>query len=135
MNRIAAFLFLLCTLSSAAVFGAMPNEACGHCVRPLSVSAETQKKMAKYSLAAYENTDPTNLVKAFLFTPKPMGTSALPMVVYIPGNGELGEVERHFRQPDCPCGACRAGRIVEAGGSGFRAYVPSPAFGVAGWTS
>lgn len=45
MNRIAAFLLLLCTLSSAAVFSATPNEACGHCVRPLSVSAETQKKI------------------------------------------------------------------------------------------
>ena len=68
-------------------------------VRPLPVSAETQKKMAKYSLAAYENADPTNRVKALLFTPKPVGMNALPMVVYIPGNGELGEVERHFRQP------------------------------------
>ena len=55
--------------------------------------------MAKYSLAAYENGDPTNRVKALLFTPKPMGMNALPMVVYIPGNGELGEVGRHFRQP------------------------------------
>ena len=71
MNRIAAFPLLLCTLSCAAVFGATPNEACGHGVRPLSVSVETQKKMAKYLLAAYENGDPTNRVKALLFTPKP----------------------------------------------------------------
>ena len=48
-------------------------------VRPLAVSAETGKKMAKYSLAAYENGDATNRVKALLFKPKPMGTSALPM--------------------------------------------------------
>ena len=33
-------------------------------VRPLSVSAETRKEMAKYSLSAYENADPTNPVKA-----------------------------------------------------------------------
>ena len=80
-------------------FAAPRPKAAAVSVRPLAVSAETQKKMAKYSLAAYENGDATNRVKALLFTPKPMGTSALPMVVYIPGNGELGEVGRHFRQP------------------------------------
>ena len=89
MNRVAVAIVCL-LLPCADVFAG---------VRPLSVSAETQKKMAKYSLAAYENGDATNRVKALLFTPKPMGTSALPMVVYIPGNGELGEVGRHFRQP------------------------------------
>ena len=36
-------------------------------VRPLSVSAEARKEMAKYSLSAYENADPTNKVKALLF--------------------------------------------------------------------
>lgn len=67
-------------------------------VRPLLVSAEARKEMAKYSLSAYENGDLTNRVKALLYTPKPAGMNALPMVVYIPGSGELGEVEGHFRQ-------------------------------------
>ena len=67
-------------------------------VCPLTVSAETKAELAKYSLAAYENTDPTNRVKALLFTPKAKGGRPLPMVVYIPGNGELGEIEGHFRQ-------------------------------------
>lgn len=76
-----------------------PHNACVKtAVCPFSVSAETGEKMAKYSLYAYENGDPTNRVKALLFTPKPVGMNALPMVVYIPGNGELGEVEGHFRQ-------------------------------------
>ena len=48
-------------------------------VRPLSVSAETRKEIAKYSLSAYENADPTNRVKALLFVPKPAGMNALPM--------------------------------------------------------
>ena len=60
-------------------FAAPRPKAAAVSVRPLSVPAETGKKMAKYSLADYENGDATNRVKALLFTPKPMGTSALPM--------------------------------------------------------
>ena len=87
---------LLLTLSTAL---AAPHKACGkNAVRPLTVSAETKTELAKYSLAAYENADPTNRVKGLLFTPKAKGGRPLPMVVYIPGNGELGEVEGHFRQ-------------------------------------
>ena len=67
-------------------------------VRPLAVSAEANAEMARYSLRAYENCDPTNVVQALLFTPKPVGMNPLPMVVYIPGNGELGSVARQFRQ-------------------------------------
>jgi len=67
-------------------------------VRPLAVSAEANAEMALYSLRAYENCDPTNAVQALLFTPKPVGMNPLPMVVYIPGNGELGSVARQFRQ-------------------------------------
>ena len=67
-------------------------------VRPFVAPAEARADMAKYSLKAYENGDEKNPLKAMLFTPKPVGTSALPMVVYIPGNGELGDVERQFRQ-------------------------------------
>ena len=69
MNRVAVAIVCL-LLPCADVFAG---------VRPLAVSAETGKKMAKYSLAAYENGDPTNRVKALLFTPKPMGMNALPM--------------------------------------------------------
>lgn len=67
-------------------------------VRPLAVSAEANAEMALYSLRAYENCNPTNAVQALLFTPKPVGMNPLPMVVYIPGNGELGSVARQFRQ-------------------------------------
>ena len=67
-------------------------------VRPFVAPAEARAEMARYSLMAYENVDEKNPLKAMLFTPKPVGTSALPMVVYIPGNGELGDVERQFRQ-------------------------------------
>ena len=67
-------------------------------VRPFAAPAEARAEMARYSLKAYENGDEKNPLKAMLFTPKPVGTSALPMVVYIPGNGELGDVARQFRQ-------------------------------------
>lgn len=67
-------------------------------VRPLVVAAETKAEMARYSLKAYENRDQTNAVKGLLFTPKPVGMNALPVVVYIPGNGEIGDIARQFRQ-------------------------------------
>lgn len=89
---------VICVVLSIACLLLSLSEASAG-VRPLSVSAEARKEMAKYSLSAYENADPTNKVKALLFVPKPAGMNALPMVVYIPGNGELGDVARHFRQP------------------------------------
>ena len=67
-------------------------------VRPLAAPEEAKADMARYSLKAYENVDEKNPLKGLLFTPKPMGTRPLPMVVYIPGNGELGDVSRQFRQ-------------------------------------
>ena len=47
--------------------------------------------MARYSLKAYENRDEANRVRAMLFTPKPVGMNALPMVVYLPGCGGRDE--------------------------------------------
>ena len=64
---------------------------------PLAVGAEAKAEMARYSLQAYGSGDPTNGLQALLFVPKPVGTRPLPMVVYIPGNGELGDVRRKFR--------------------------------------
>jgi len=66
--------------------------------RPLSVSGEAAPEMYRYSLRAYESCDPTNCVKALLFTPRPVGMNPLPVVVYIPGCGEIGDVSRQFRQ-------------------------------------
>ena len=79
MSRIIHVCYIVIALSYATAYAASRDAAGKRSVRPLAVSAETGKKMAKYSLAAYENGDPTNRVKALLFTPKPMGTSALPM--------------------------------------------------------
>ena len=67
-------------------------------VRPLPAPTEARADMARYSLKAYGNRDATNVVKGLLFTPKPVGMNALPMIVYIPGNGEIGDVARQFRQ-------------------------------------
>ena len=67
-------------------------------VYPLTVSTEAARQMARDSLRAYHNGNATNSVKGLLFTPKPVGGKPLPMVVYLPGNGERGDVVRQFRQ-------------------------------------
>ena len=53
--------------------------------------------MARYSLSAFENYDATSALGALLYTPKPVGMALLPMVVYLPGKGELGELEAQLR--------------------------------------
>ena len=80
------------------VLSAPRDKAAAPSVRPLAAPAEARADMARYSLKAYENCDEKNHLQGMLFTPKPVGTSALPMVVYIPGNGELGDLSRQFRQ-------------------------------------
>ena len=95
-NRIVLSLLLLAI--SQKVFAASREKAAVPLVRPLAVAAETKAEMARYSLRAYENCDLTNVVQALLFTPKPVGMNPLPMVVYIPGKGEIGDVSRQFRQ-------------------------------------
>ena len=82
----------------APAFAAPREKSAVSSVRSLAVSAETKAEMARYSLRAYANCDPTNVVQALLFTPKPVGMNPLPMVVYIPGKGEVGDVSRQFRQ-------------------------------------
>ena len=97
MRSSIVFLTFLIALTVAAV--AAPREnATTPSVHTLSVEAETKAEMARYSLKAYGNRDATNRVKALLYTPKPVGMNALPMVVYLPEKGELGELEAQFRQ-------------------------------------
>lgn len=62
MNQTVVVLALPLLLLGTDVFAA---------VRLFSFSAETQKKMAKCSLAACENDDSSNPMKELLFTPKP----------------------------------------------------------------
>jgi len=94
-----SIVFLTYVIALTASAFAAPREKAGMpSVRPLAVVEETKAEMARYSLKAYGNRDATNVVKGLLFTPKPVGMNALPMVVYIPGKGEIGEIEGHFRQ-------------------------------------
>ena len=90
--------FFVMLLAGAAVFAAPIDNVAERSVRSAAVSSKLKDEMKRYSLRAYENCDATNSVKALLFTPKPVGTSRLPMVVYLPGRGELGELELQFRQ-------------------------------------
>lgn len=90
---------IVCSIFMFLVAVAAPH-CCGaqSVLRPLAVSAEAVRQMARYSLRAYHNGNATNSVKGLLFTPKPVGGKPLPMVVYLPGNGERGDVVRQFRQ-------------------------------------
>ena len=83
---------------SVSAFASPRDVKAAPSVCPLAVGAEAKAEMVRYSLQAYGSGDPTNGLQALLFVPKPMGTRPLPMVVYIPGNGELGDVSRQFRQ-------------------------------------
>ena len=98
MWRLEAILLCLSAFVPAFSAPAAQRDKAERAARPLAAPAEARAEMARYSLKAYENVDEKNPLKAMLFTPKPVGMSALPMVVYIPGNGELGDVERQFRQ-------------------------------------
>ena len=98
MIRIDIIALLLMFGSSLSTFAAAREKAAPPTVRPLAVAVETKAEMARYSLKSYENCDQTNVVKGLLFTPKPVGMNALPVVVYIPGRGEIGDVALQFRQ-------------------------------------
>ena len=75
--------FVLAVAAVLSSFAAPRSKAAAVSVRPLAVPAETQKKMAKYLLAACENADPTNRVKALLFTPKPLVWYLLPVPQFV----------------------------------------------------
>ena len=68
-------------------------------VRALAAPADARDDMARYSLRAYENRDEANRVRAMLFTPKPVGMNALPMVVYLPGCGGRDEARPSRNNP------------------------------------
>ena len=70
------------------------------CGRLSSVQADAELKaeMARYGLKAYSYTDGTNTLKALHYAPKPKGTRVFPMVIYIPGSGERGDLIKQFRQ-------------------------------------
>ena len=98
MWRLEAILLCLSAFVPAFSAPAAQRDKAERAARPLAAPAEARAEMARYSLKAYENRDQTNAVKGLLFTPKPVGMNALPMIVYIPGNGEIGDVARQFRQ-------------------------------------
>ena len=93
-----ASLCLLVACAQMSAFAASREKGGVAAVRPYDVPAEARDDMARYSLKAYENRDEANRVRAMLFMPKPVGMSPMPMVVYLPGCGEIGEVSRQFRQ-------------------------------------
>ena len=94
--RAAARMFLLAVV--VPMSGIRSEEPVRPSVRPLAVSAEARAAMTRYGLEAFGNGDAKNPLHALLYTPKARVGRPLPMVVYISGNGELGDVARQFRQ-------------------------------------
>jgi len=97
MLRDAALAFLPLLLAVLSATAAPRGKADSPAFRLAAVSPSVKPEMARYSLSAFENCDATNAIKALLYTPKPVGRALLPMVVYLPGKGELGEPEAHLR--------------------------------------
>lgn len=62
-------------------------------------SAELKAAMKPYGFKAYRGTDGTNVFHCLHAAPQARSSKGLPMVVYIPGNGERGDLLRQFRQP------------------------------------
>ena len=96
--------YILLLLAIVPAIAAPRDKADGPAFRPAAVSPVLKSEMARYSLKAYENRDQTNAVKGLLFSPKPVGMNELPMIVYIPGNGEIGGRERV--RLDCHSRSC-----------------------------
>ena len=97
MLRDAALAFLPLLLAVLPATAALRGMADGSAFRPSAVSPSVKSEMARYSLSAFENYDATSALGALLYTPKPVGMALLPMVVYLPGKGELGELEAQLR--------------------------------------
>ena len=93
MIRLGYHRFLPLLLAVLPATAAPRGKADSPAFRLAAVSPSVKPEMTRYSLTALENCDATNALKALLYTPKPIGMARLPMVVYLPGKGELGELE------------------------------------------
>ena len=62
-------------------------------------SRELQTAMKPYGFKAFRCTDGTNAFQCLAYAPKANSSKGLPLVVYIPGNGERGDLVNQFRQP------------------------------------
>ena len=99
MNRL--FVFASCALlltHSPSSIAAVSNGAESLGIRPLAVSGETKTLLDHYSLEAYEGGNAVYKIDGLLFTPRPLGLQPLPLLVYIPGSGEIGAIDKQFRQ-------------------------------------
>ena len=61
-------------------------------------SAALKEANKPYGFRAYRYSDGTNTVQCLHYAPKARSTRGLPLVVYIPGNGERGDLVNQFRQ-------------------------------------
>lgn len=97
MTKVVAALVLALPLVGAGAVRTAKAPLCGR-LSSVQADAELKAEMTRYGLKAYSYTDGTNTLKALHYAPKPKGASVFPMVVYIPGSGERGELIKQFRQ-------------------------------------
>ena len=100
MNLSRASLCLLVACAQLSAFAARREKGAETAAHVIAAPEAAKAEMARCSLRAYENCDPTNVVQALLFTPRPVGKNPLPMVVYIPGNGEIGDISGPRSDPN-----------------------------------
>lgn len=63
----------------------------------LAPDAALAPELARYGLTLYALTDGTNVMKALHYAPQAKGSGRLPMIIYFPGSGEIGDPIRQFR--------------------------------------
>lgn len=99
-TKIKSSLLLLGVLAMTSL-GAAPRRGgeAGAKLTAIVPTSELKAAMKPYGFKAYRYSDGTNTMQALFYAPKKGSTKGLPLVVYIPGNGERGELIRQFRQP------------------------------------
>lgn len=94
----------VCVGFSLLVFGAIGKEPVGaNEVRkselsPLPLLGEAREEAAKYRMKAYRFERNGVAFDCLLHSPKPKGIAKFPLVVYVPGSGEIGDLNNQFRQ-------------------------------------
>ena len=96
--KVQALAIACCVVQLA--FAAPAVKKASFCGKLSTVEAKgaLAEAMAPYRLSAYRYTDGTNTVQALSFAPKKRGGRKMPLLVYLPGNGEKGDLINQFGQ-------------------------------------
>ena len=101
MRMHGALSFLLAFVLCTAVFAAPREDETHRRIEMTAVAADgaLAENLAKYGMKAYRTTNGGPKFSCLMFSPKDAGRRRLPLIVYIPGSGEIGEdLVRQFHQ-------------------------------------